>query len=168
MSLAPAASKGKYKVCSTCRQIYLATKNRCGQDQTPLDPCDDVFGGKFILRRSLGRGGFGEVFEAEDPQNGRTVALKLLSNQADVHKSFNREVKAAGSLSPNDHIVTIYESGRADDNYFIAMEYLEGETLHDYVKKRGTLSVVRAMGLWLQAVRGGAAAHAKGIIHREM
>jgi len=159
---------GGYKLCPRCHNIYPAGSNFCGRDQAELQPDDRILAGKFILLRKIGEGNMGAVYEAEQPQIGRTVAVKVLRADPEVMLRFEREVHAAGSLN-HPNVVTVYDSGVTEDGRgFIAMEYLEGMSLAGLVEAQGTLPPSRAMELWIPAVRAMASAHGKGIVHRDL
>jgi serine/threonine protein kinase len=164
---APAAGSA-YASCPRCHAIYPAGAKFCGRDRSELTPDERVFAGKYILLRKIGEGNMGEVYQAEQPQMARTVALKILRRDPEVMKRFEREVQAVGSIH-HANVVTIYDSGLAEDGRgYIAMEYLEGESLTRHLEEHDKLPLPRALALWLQAVRAMAAAHAKGIVHRDL
>jgi eukaryotic-like serine/threonine-protein kinase len=122
-----------------------------------------------ILGR-LGSGGMGVVFKAEDTLLGRVVALKLLpdhlTHNPRAFERFRREARAISALS-HPNICTIYEIGEHQGRPFLAMEYLEGQSLRDMVRKNA-LETERVIDLGLQVAAGLEAAHAKGIIHRDV
>src|ERR1043165_2790081 len=94
--------------------------------------------GRYEIRTPLGKGGMGEVYLAEDTQLERTVALKTLPtdvarDRERMHR-FMREAKATAALS-HPNIAHVYEIGEAEGIVFIAMEYVEGETLRQYLKR---------------------------------
>ena len=124
----------------------------------------------YRLLRRIGSGGMGVVYEAEDLRLGRHVALKFLpddlANDAQALSRFQREAKAASSLS-HPNICTIYEIDGADGRTFIAMELLEGQTLrHRVVGKR--LEIEAVLDLGIQIGDALDAAHSKGIVHRDI
>lgn len=161
-------SGGAYKLCPRCHNIYPASANFCGRDSAQLETDDRILAGKFILLRKIGEGNMGAVYEAEQPQIGRTVAVKVLKADPEVMLRFEREVQAAGSLN-HPNVVTVYDSGTTEDGRgFIAMEYLEGSSLASLVEAQGVLPPNRAMELWIPAVRAMGAAHGKGIVHRDL
>ena len=126
----------------------------------------------------LGRGGMGVVYKAEDTKLHRTVAIKVLPAAAlaseDEKARFYREARSAASLS-HPNIATVYEidesvpEGAKDDDLrpFIAMEFIEGETLEDRVK-RGPMKLEEAVKLASQIAEGLKAAHDKEIVHRDV
>jgi eukaryotic-like serine/threonine-protein kinase len=124
----------------------------------------------YKILEKLGEGGMGVVYKAEDTKLKRTVALKFLSTQAlgteDEKARFVREAQAAASLN-HPNICTIYEIQEVDDQLFIAMEYIDGETLHDRIKQ-GPLKIKEALKLATMAAEGLQAAHEKDIVHRDI
>ena len=116
----------------------------------------------------LGAGGMGEVYRARDTLLERDVAIKVLKPGGDVDLTSRvlREARAASALN-HPNIVTIHEVGRHDDTDFIVMEYLDGESL-DTVIRRGPHPIDRTLDLCLQIAGGLAAAHAKGLVHRDV
>jgi serine/threonine protein kinase len=125
---------------------------------------------RFRVRRKLGAGGMGEVFLAEDTVLGRKVALKLLPpgllSDPEIKRRFSQEARAVSALN-HPQIVTIYDIGSAEGRDFIAMEYVEGETLRE-ILVAGPIDVRRAFDLVSQAASGLAAAHESGIVHRDI
>jgi eukaryotic-like serine/threonine-protein kinase len=125
--------------------------------------------GHFRITESIGAGGMGVVYKATDLRLQRTVALKLLppelSNDHGRRSRFEREARAASALN-HPNIVTVYGIDRALELDFIAMEFVEGETLSKAIA-RG-LSVDAALGYATQIADALAAAHAAGIVHRDL
>jgi serine/threonine protein kinase len=128
--------------------------------------------GRYQIVRELGRGAMGVVYEATDPQIGRAVALKtvrldaLSINAEELAQRFKNEARAAGRLN-HPNIVTIYDAGEEDGVLYIAMELLEGHTLHALLAER-RLPVERAIDIGRQICAGLQFAHSKGIIHRDI
>jgi eukaryotic-like serine/threonine-protein kinase len=126
--------------------------------------------GHYRVQTELGRGGMGVVFRAEDLKLGREVALKFLadsfSGDLTVHDRFLREARAAAALS-HPNICTIYEINDSGGRPFIAMELLEGQTLQARLAS-GPLPQGELLDLAIQITDALAAAHAKGLIHRDI
>jgi serine/threonine protein kinase len=123
--------------------------------------------GSFILLEKLGAGGIGEVWKARDHRLNRVVALKFILD--DVRQSPNdllREARAASALN-HPNIVTILEIGESDGGTYIAMEFVEGETLRKRIDKLG-VSFETAFDVVSQMAKGLAAAHDSGIVHRDI
>ncbi|MEO8706711.1 MAG: protein kinase [Kofleriaceae bacterium] len=123
--------------------------------------------GRFVIVRPLGSGGMGTVYEARDPELSRSVAVKLL-REPDRHLAMRllREAQALAKLQ-HPNVVTVYELGLHDDQVFVAMELVDGESLDRYFA-RGRSSWRSVVAMFLQAARGLAAAHAKGLVHRDV
>jgi len=123
-----------------------------------------------ILRR-LGKGGMGEVLLGEDTrQHGRKVALKVLPHELTKSESrlrrFKQEARAVLALN-HPNILTVYEIGETDGSYYIATEYIDGETLRQCLW-RGPLKLDETLGIALQVAMALEAAHAAGIVHRDI
>ena len=127
--------------------------------------------GKYEILRELGRGAMGVVFKARDPLIGRLVALKTIalaaSESADLRDRFSREAQAAGGLQ-HPNIVTIYEMGEEAGVPFIAMEYLEGESLDAVLAKDKQIPPAQKLGYLIQICRALSYAHQHGIVHRDI
>jgi len=125
---------------------------------------------RYRIAERLGTGGMGVVYRARDERLGRDVALKLLSGSAldssSARQRFIREAQLAATLN-HPHIVTIYEVEEADGYHFIAMEFVEGETLRARLE-RGPLDVHEVVRIGTDVAEALDAAHALGLIHRDI
>ena len=126
--------------------------------------------GHYIIRAQLGAGGMGEVYLAEDTQLRRKVAIKLLPACAladdQARKRLVREARAAAALD-HPNICAVYEVREADGQAFIALQYVEGETLASLIGRQ-PLDVPTALALATQVADALAEAHAAGIVHRDI
>src|SRR5215211_2598100 len=124
----------------------------------------------YRILEPIGAGGVGAVYKAYDNKLQRTVAIKLLPSeyvaQQDRRRRFFQEARAASALS-HPHILTIYEVGEDDGRPYIAMEYVEGQTLRDKIKNNG-LQLKEALDIAIQIAAGLSRAHESGIIHRDL
>jgi serine/threonine protein kinase/Tfp pilus assembly protein PilF len=133
-------------------------------------PKGTIVAGKYRIIDEIGRGGMGIVYRAEDTKLQRAVALKFLPEElAHDHQAverFQREARAASALN-HPHICIIYDIDEHEGKYFIALEFLEGKTLREYLLGK-RLDVDQIVDIGIQVAGGLEAAHAKGIIHRDI
>lgn len=130
--------------------------------------------GRYEIAGTLGRGGMGVVYRALDPSLGRPVALKVIRHKdaedweaSGMMARFRNEARAAGCLN-HPAIVTVYEFGEDGEVAYIAMEYVEGCTLKDYLQQNRRMPVGDAANLMLQLLDGLHFAHRQNIIHRDI
>jgi predicted Ser/Thr protein kinase len=125
----------------------------------------------FRVLQFLGKGGMGIVFRAEDTRLRRVVALKVMrprfASDIKVRQRFMHEARAMAALK-NDHVVTVYEVGVANNLPFLAMELLEGETLDSLQERVGRLPLAQVMRIGKEVAQGLAAAHTRGLVHRDI
>jgi serine/threonine-protein kinase len=131
----------------------------------------EVLAGRYRLLGLLGRGGVGEVWRAEDLQLGRPVAIKLLRRlEGDALSSlerFKREAQATARLS-HPNVVATYDIGSTDDRAYLVMELVRGGDLAQLLRNHGLPPAEEVADLAIQAARGLDAAHAAGIVHRDV
>jgi serine/threonine-protein kinase len=127
--------------------------------------------GPYRLTRLLGRGGMGEVYEAEDTRKGRVVALKLISPEFSDDPMFRarmqREAGAAGRLT-EPHVVPIHDYGEINGQLYVDMRLIEGADLAGVLKRTGPMSPPRAVAIVRQVAAALDAAHAAGVTHRDV
>ncbi len=127
--------------------------------------------GPYQLRRLLGRGGMGEVYEAEDTRKNRIVALKLISQQFSGDPVFRarmqREAQEAGRLT-EPHVVPIHDYGEIDGKLYLDMRLIDGVSLREMLKRGGALAPARAVAIISQIADALDAAHATGVTHRDV
>ena len=126
---------------------------------------------RYEIIRSIGEGGMANVYLGYDSILDRNVAIKVLrgdlSNDEKFVRRFQREALSASSLA-HPNIVEMYDVGEDDGTYYIVMEYVEGKTLKQLLKKRGTLTLSEAIDIMSQLTDGMAHAHDSYIIHRDL
>jgi Tol biopolymer transport system component len=126
--------------------------------------------GRYEIRSLIGVGGMGEVYRARDPELGRDVAIKVLPKafaaDADRLRRFEQEARAAGTLN-HPNILAVYDLGSRQGSTYVVTELLEGSTLRDELAA-GALSQRRALDYARQIAEGLAAAHDKGVVHRDL
>jgi outer membrane protein assembly factor BamB len=131
---------------------------------------EKVLGG-YHVGELIGRGGMGEVYLAHDPGLGRPVALKVLGSAVAGDERFRerllRESRLAAALD-HPNVVPIYEAGDSEGGLFIAMRYVEGTDLRTLLRRQGALAPERALVLAGQVAGALDAAHARGLVHRDV
>lgn len=135
----------------------------------------DIVMEKYQIVREVGRGGMGVVYLATDIRLEREVALKELVlsrgiigvDRQEVIERFKREAQTAAKLN-HPNIITIFDVGEENNRYFIAMEYLPGKTLKDYLDEKKVFKVEEILDILIQVLSGLEHAHSKGIVHRDI
>src|SRR3954451_20146981 len=126
--------------------------------------------GPYEIQSALGAGGMGEVYRARDTRLQRDVALKILpesfAREGDRLHRFEQEARAVAALN-HPNILAIFDTGQNNGSPFLVSELLEGETLRT-ILDRGTLPQRKTIDYGVQIAQGLAAAHEKGIVHRDM
>ena len=126
---------------------------------------------RYEIIKSIGEGGMANVYLGYDTILDRNVAIKVLrgdlANDEKFVRRFQREALSASSLS-HPNIVAMYDVGEDDGLYYIVMEYIEGKTLKQLLKKRGSLTLSEAIDIMLQLTDGMAHAHDSYIVHRDL
>jgi len=127
--------------------------------------------GKYEIVSELGQGGMGVVYKARDPFIGRMVALKTVTPELvadpEILKPFYREAQSAGTLQ-HPNIVTIYDLGEAEGCPYIAMEFVEGESLQNIINRRARIPLAAKLKLVQQFCEGLGHAHKRGFVHRDV
>ncbi len=177
-------------VCPLCGLVYTGGEVFCPSDggrlfahepdlshsQPPrvyVDPLlGQVLSGRYRILRKIGEGGMGIVYEAEHILIEKRVGLKVLredfSSRQDVVERFRQEAKSASKIG-HEHIIDISDFGETPQGAsFFVMELLRGRDLAEELEQVGALSARRTVSLMLQCARALEAAHAKGIVHRDM
>ncbi len=127
--------------------------------------------GRFRILSKLGEGGMGAVYKAEQLKVKRLCAIKILSasfaSDPDALARFNREAQMSSAFS-HPHAVTIYDFGDDDGLHYLAMEFVEGETLSSALRREGPLPLARTLAIARQACAALDAAHRMNIVHRDL
>jgi serine/threonine-protein kinase len=130
-----------------------------------------VIAGRYRVLRRLGAGGMADVYLADDTTLGRQVAVKVLLKRYAGDESFverfRREAQAAARIN-HPNIVNIYDWGPVDGTYYIVMEYVEGETLKDHIRREGRYPPGEAVRIALELLAGVQVAHGVHIVHRDI
>jgi serine/threonine protein kinase len=167
--------------CPRCEVCYEDNVEVCPQDEANTKttlPGSRLLASRYFLEKRLGRGAMGQVYLARD-QNlmTRQVAVKTVRpdilNDEDLQDGeaiarFEREARAAASIR-HQNVVGVTDFGQTSDGvFFLVMEYVEGETLYQLLRREGTVSPQRAASIMRQVVAGVEAAHDEGILHRDL
>jgi serine/threonine protein kinase len=165
------------KKCPKCGTEYPDTNTLCPSDGIALEKTDDtllgkILAGKYRIEDRLSEGGMGTVYRATHVLMDKTVAIKVLrpSLAADekIVARFSREARAASRIS-HPHALSVTDFGEAEDGVvFLVMEYLDGKTLKEIIREDRPMALSRAVEILRQV--GGAldAAHAEGVVHRDL
>lgn len=169
------------KECPVCELCFEDDVLFCPYDQSKTRlslPNGRLIADRYLLEKRIGRGAMGQVYLATDQNLGtRRVAVKTvrqdLLNSDDLQEGeaiirFEREAMSAASIR-HPNIVDVTDFGESDNGvFFLVMEYVEGETLQKLLRREGTLSVKKAVGLLKQIGEGIEAAHEAGVLHRDL
>lgn len=157
-----------YVSCPGCG-VKLRVRADLVAPKPPLGPGGSL--GPYEILDLIGRGAMGAVYKARHTKSSLLCALKVLPQKFTRDPSFierfRREGRAAAAIS-HPNVIQVLDVGEADGHYYIAMEYVEGESLGDRLKRDGTLPPELAMDLMRQTASALAAAHALGIVHRDI
>src|SRR5579864_5557051 len=127
--------------------------------------------GKYKVLAHIATGGMGTVYKASDEQLGRLVALKVLDSdlatKPNTLERFRREARHAAKLI-HKNIVTLYEYGQVAGRHFLALEFVDGIDLYDYIERKGRLSPEESRRILVQAVQALDHAFKQGITHRDI
>src|SRR6187455_136233 len=165
------------KKCPKCGVEYPDATTLCPADGIALEKDDDsligtTLAGKYRIDARLNEGGMGTVYRGTHVLMDKTVAIKVLraSLAADekIVARFSREARAASKIS-HPHALSVTDFGEAENGVvFLVMEYLSGQTLKEIIRSEGPMALTRAVEILRQV--GGAldAAHAEGVVHRDL
>jgi eukaryotic-like serine/threonine-protein kinase len=167
------------KFCPACSTEYSDETVFCQRDGTPLRPVKasadlvgQVVAERYLIQRKLGEGGMGQVYLAEHVKMGRRCAIKIMTpgamNDPDAISRFNREAANASRIS-HANVCQIYDFGETPDGLiYLAMEFIEGQSLTVLLEETGALSLPRSAQLISQCSEALQAAHDLGIVHRDL
>jgi serine/threonine protein kinase len=167
------------KSCPVCGTEYDANQKFCPNDGTPLRVAEStdaligqVIADRYQIQSMIGEGGMGRVYLAEHVRMGRKCAVKMISpemarTEAAVAR-FNREAANASQIN-HPNVAQVYDFGEGPNRtLYLAMEFVEGETLTSLIRREGPLTVRRAAVLTKQVADALSAAHHRGIVHRDL
>ena len=160
--------------CASCSELLAATLGVVhGASPGTAEPVAASISrgtaiGRYLVLAPVGRGGMGEVFAAYDPELDRKVALKLLHSETGTQVASGRLLREAKAIARLSHpnVVVVHDAGTFDDRVFIAMEFLDGQTVAAWLAQRPR-SQRQILDVFLAAARGLGAAHAAGLVHRD-
>lgn len=147
--------------CTTCRLVVGMVQ------PVPLEETTADTVGRYVLRRVLGKGGMGVVYEAVDPELHRVVALKVLQSGLGARQQrLLAEAEAMARLA-HPNVVSVHDIGRFEDRVFIVMELVKGASLRAWLAQEPR-SVAAVLDVFMQVAEGLTAAHEAGLIHRDV
>lgn len=140
-------------------------------EQFSIPTPGDIVAGKYHVVEELGRGAYGVVFLAQQPELHRTVALKTLLPQAflqaDIVQRFQREAQLISRLD-HPNVIKLYDYGVDEGLLYMAVEYVEGKTLQDVLNEEAPLALRRVKSIAIQILGALTHAHEEGIVHRDL
>jgi len=183
MAASPASPRKSSDAMADSRQASTATArtdqpggggSASAKNDAPDPLIGRVINGRFKIVSVIARGGMGKVYKAEQSPLGRLCALKVLSpkyegdRDPEFHKRFFLEASTAAKLT-HANTVTIFDYGQdGEELYYIAMEYIEGRTLHRTLREEGPFDEGRAANVAAQVCRSLREAHGLGVVHRDL
>jgi len=167
--------------CPRCERCYEDEVAACPEDQTktkPTLPGTTLLNGRYRLEKRLGRGAMGQVYLAKDDVLvTKRVAIKTIRpdvlsdedlQEGEAIARFEREARTAASVR-HPHVVDVTDFGKSPEGvFYLVMEYVEGETLYQLLRREGTITLQRSLELLRQMSSGIEAAHDEGILHRDL
>src|ERR1051325_11053178 len=167
--------------CPRCESCYEDDTLACPEDQTKTKhtlPGTTLLNSRYRLMKRLGRGAMGQVYLARDENLiTRRVAVKTIRpdvlsdedlQEGEAIARFEREARTAASIQ-HHNVVGVTDFGKSSEGvFFLVMEYVEGESLYQLLRREGTITVQRALVLLRQISAGVEAAHDEGILHRDL
>lgn len=165
------------KQCPKCRREYDTTNTLCPVDGTVLERIGDplegqVLADKYRIEERLSAGGMGAVYRATHVMMEKKVAVKVLhpalASDEQIVQRFTREARAASRIS-HPHALNVTDFGESENGVvFLVMEYLRGRTLKEVIREEGLLPLSRAVEIMRQVAGALDAAHAEGVVHRDL
>jgi TolB-like protein/predicted Ser/Thr protein kinase len=165
--------------CSRCGSS-MAARKKSRTEKIPRSLLDssefrlspgEKFGKRYEILQEIDRGGMGRVYRARDRELGIVVALKIIHPQHLTDKQalqrFKKEIILAREIS-HENVIRIHDFGQEKGIKFISMQFVEGENLKDLIRKKGALSLKKALDISRQICSGLQAAHKKGVVHRDL
>ncbi len=167
--------------CPRCERCYEDDAVLCPDDQSKTKhtlPGTTLLNGRYRLEKRLGRGAMGQVYLARDENLvTRRVAVKTIRpdvlsdedlQEGEAIARFEREARTAASIQ-HHNVIAVTDFGKSEEGvFFLVMEYVEGESLYQLLRREGTVTVQRALSLLRQVSAGVEAAHDEGILHRDL
>lgn len=149
-------------ICARCYYNYSKMKER-----------SQAFGtfGHYEIQSLLGEGGIGSVYFAVDTRSGERLAIKILKENSAAMESYRRRFEREGKIYTklsHPNLIRMYEAGKINNSLYIAMEYITGQNLHEYVGRMGPLKSDLALKILKDAAEGIAYAHEASVIHRDI
>jgi len=162
----------EYEPSSQSQIGGVLTESGSVRVETENDPLVGQVIADYVLQQKIGEGGMGTVYRALHQRLGRVVALKILperfvQQEPSAVERFEREARAAAMLN-HPNIVTIYAVGCAGGRHFIEMEFIEGQSVLEFLRQKGRLDVDEATWIVSETAKALDAAHRQGIVHRDI